>query len=258
MNNELIKITTSENGKKIVSARELHEFLGLSKRFSAWFDTYAKNEDYGFIEDEDFTSVTSSTVVNNGANRELQDYAITIEMAKELSMLSKSEKGKEARKYFINCEKQLKEISQKAQLLEKIYNGGQDGILASKQLTELEVKEATKELTEKIENDKPLVEFSNQVLKSKDNILIRELAKIISDEVVKIGQNRLYDKLREWKMIMKSSTEPYQTYIENGYFQLEEKSINTPYGTKITKTTKCTPKGQVAIVEKFRKEMVSE
>ena len=59
-------------------------------------------------------------------------------------------------------------------------------------------------------------------------------------------------------MIMKSSTEPYQTYIENGYFQLEEKTINTPYGNKITKTTKCTPKGQVAIVEKFRKEMVSK
>ena len=106
---ELIKITTNDNGKQLVSARELYEFLGLSKRFSAWFETYSKNEDYGFIENEDFTSVLTSTVVNNGAKRELQDYAITIEMAKELSMLSKSQKGKEARKYFIQCEKKLKE-----------------------------------------------------------------------------------------------------------------------------------------------------
>ena len=259
MSKELIKIVTNESGKKIVSARELHEFLGLAKRFSAWFDTYAKNDDYGFIEDEDFTSVTSSTVVNNGANRELQDYAITIEMAKELSMLSKSEKGKEARKYFINCEKQLKEISQKAQLLEKIYNGGQEGILASKQLTELEVKEATTPLLEKIEEDKPLVEFGNQVLKSADNILVRELSKLAFEQGMNIGEKKLYKKLREWKYIMQGSTEPYQSSINQGLFLVEEKTFTTPYGnTRLSKTTKVTPKGQVFIIEKLRKEMVSK
>lgn len=253
--NELIEIKT-ENGKNLVSARELYSFLGLSKRFSAWFKVYVENDDYGFVENEDFTSVTSSTLVNNGAKREIQDYVITIEMAKEISMLSKSEKGKEARKYFIQCEKKLKEVSNRALLLEQIYNGGQEGVLASKKLTELEVKEATKPLHEKIENDKPLVEFGNQVLKSTDNILIRELAKIISDEVINIGQNRLYDKLREWKMIMKKPlTEPYQSYIDRGYFVVEENTINTPYGVKLTKTCKCTPKGQIAIVEKFRKEL---
>ena len=249
--NELIKIK-NENGKNLVSARELHNFLGLSKRFSAWFGAYSKNDDYGFIENEDFTSVTSGTLVNNGAKREIQDYAITLEMAKELAMLSKSEKGKEARKYFIQCEKKLKEISNRALLLEQIYNGGQEGVLASKKLTELEVKEATKPLHEKIENDKPLVEFGNQVLKSTDNILIRELAKIISNKVINIGQNRLYDKLREWKMIMKKpSTEPYQLYIDKGYFVVEEKTINTSCGVKLTKTCKCTPKGQIAIVKKL-------
>ena len=109
--NELIKIT-NENGKQLVSARELHEFLDLKKRFSAWIDQYIKeNNDYMFVKDEDFTSVLSSTVVNNGANRELQDYAITISMAKEISMVTKTEKGKEARRYFIDCEKKLKEIA---------------------------------------------------------------------------------------------------------------------------------------------------
>lgn len=109
---ELIKIKTNENGKQLVSARELHEFLDLKKRFSAWIDQYIKeNNDYMFVKDEDFTSVLSSTVVNNGANRELQDYAITISMAKEISMVTKTEKGKEARRYFIDCEKKLKEIA---------------------------------------------------------------------------------------------------------------------------------------------------
>ena len=103
---DLIKITTNDKGQQLVSARELHEFLGLQKRFSVWIDQYIKEgNEYLFIEGEDFTSVLTSTVVNNGAKRELQDYAITIPMAKEISMLTKNEKGKQARKYFIECEK---------------------------------------------------------------------------------------------------------------------------------------------------------
>lgn len=149
----------------------------------------------------------------------------------------------------INSNEQLK-----ANLLLSIYNGGQEGVLASKQLTEIEVKEATTPLLKKIEEDKPLVGFAETIIKSNDNILVRELAKIISDEIIKIGQNKLYELLRKWNYIMQKSTEPYQKSIDNGYFVVEEKAINTPYGAKITKTTKVTPKGQVVIVERFRKE----
>ena len=123
MVNELIKITTNEEGKQLVSARELHEFLGLQKRFSAWIEQYIKEDnEYMFINGEDFTSVLSSTVVNNGANRELQDYAITISMAKEISMVTKNEKGKEARKYFIKMEKKAKNpYSQLSKELQAIF-----------------------------------------------------------------------------------------------------------------------------------------
>lgn len=154
-----------------------------------------------------------------------------------------------AMREIINTNKQLK-----ASLLLSIYNGGQEGVLASKQLTEIEVEEATKPLLQKIEDDKPLVGFAEKVIKSNDNILVRELAKIISDEVVKIGQNKLYELLRSWNYIMQKSTEPYQRCIDNGYFVVEEKTINTPYGPKLTKTTKITPRGQVAIVERLRRE----
>lgn len=255
MTTELIKVTTSEEGKRLVSARELHEFLEIGTRFDKWFERMCE---YGFENNTDFNMDIFDQVQQEGnrqVSRTITDYAITIDMAKELSMIQRTEKGKEARQYFIQCEKQLKEIDNKANLLLSIYNGGQEGILASKKLTEIEVKEATAPLMLKIEEDKPLVDFSNQILKSSDNILIRELAKIISDEVIAIGQNRLYEKLREFKMIMKNSTEPYQSYVENGYFILEEKSVRTTYGTKLTKTTKITPKGQIAIVEKFRKEV---
>ena len=105
---ELIKITEKE-GQQLVSARELHEFLESNERFSKWF---LRMVDYGFEKDVDFTSVQKSTVVNNGAIRELEDFAISIDMAKEISMIQRSEKGKQARQYFINCEKKLKEVAQ--------------------------------------------------------------------------------------------------------------------------------------------------
>ena len=113
MNNELIKIITNEEGQQLVSARELYEGLKVSQRFQQWFDKRVKK--YGFEEEVDFTSVKTFTLVNNGAKKELQDYAITIVMAKELCMIQRNELGRKFRKYFIECEKKLKEI-QKPQL----------------------------------------------------------------------------------------------------------------------------------------------
>lgn len=103
--NELIKIT-EKDGQQLVSARELHEFLEVSERFSNWFNRQLQ---YGFVEGEDFTGCK---VFNALAKQELQDYAITISMAKEISMIQRTEKGKQARKYFINCEKKLREVVQ--------------------------------------------------------------------------------------------------------------------------------------------------
>ena len=100
---ELIKVTTNDKGQQLVSARELHEFLEVTERFSSWFERYCK---YGFEENIDYTGCK---VFNTLARQELQDYAMTIEMAKEFSMLQRTEKGKQARKYFIECEKIAKD-----------------------------------------------------------------------------------------------------------------------------------------------------
>lgn len=96
--NEIIKVNDES---MTVSARDLHDALGIQKRFSAWFETNAK----GFVEGEDFTSVPTSTVVNNGASRELEDYQLTVDMAKHLCLMSHTEKGKECRQYLIDLEK---------------------------------------------------------------------------------------------------------------------------------------------------------
>ena len=103
--NQLIKITEKE-GKQLVSARELHEFLEVKSKYADWIKNRIKK--YDFVENLDYGTV--SKILENGGKE--YDHAITVEMAKELSMVENNEKGSQARKYFIQCEKQLKESVQ--------------------------------------------------------------------------------------------------------------------------------------------------
>lgn len=102
---ELLNIEVKD-GKQLVSARELHHFLEVTERFQQWFDKRVKK--YDFIENEDYTGCK---VFHTLARQEIQDYAITIEMAKELSMVQDNTQGKIARKYFIQCEKVAASLS---------------------------------------------------------------------------------------------------------------------------------------------------
>lgn len=115
---ELIKVFR-KNDKELVSARELHEYLGVTERFQQWFDKRVRR--YGFIDNEDFTSVKTFTLVNQGARRELQDYAITVDMAKELCLVQENELGKKARRYFIERDKKLTAIENEVR--KQINNG---------------------------------------------------------------------------------------------------------------------------------------
>ena len=105
--NEIIKI----NSNNTVSARELHEFLKIETRFDIWFN---RMKEYGFVEKVDYEKIVSEVHVQKRTRTyEQVDYEITLDMAKEISMLQRSEKGKQARTYFINCEKKLKEVVKK-------------------------------------------------------------------------------------------------------------------------------------------------
>ena len=103
MTNELIKVQTNQEGEQRVSARELYKALAVSSntRFSRWFETNSTM----FVDGLDFTSVLTCTVVNNGATRQLEDFLMTVEMAKHIAMMSGTEKGAEVRNYFIAVEK---------------------------------------------------------------------------------------------------------------------------------------------------------
>lgn len=119
-----------------------------------------------------------------------------------------------------------------------------------------EERRKRKELEKREEENRPKVAFADKILKSKDNILIRDLAKIISDEGISIGEKRLYKWLRAKKILMSNNT-PYQQYIDRQYFVVEERSFNTPFGEKLSLTTKVTPTGQLYIVNKFKEEYSS-
>jgi phage regulatory protein, rha family len=118
----------------------------------------------------------------------------------------------------------------------------------------VEQVEENEKLQTRIEETKPLVAFAETALKSKDNILVRELSKIVQDQGINIGEKKLYQKLREWKLILNDQREPSQYAMNLNLFVVEEKNVNTSYGIKLSRTTKVTPKGQVYIIEKLKKE----
>ena len=123
---ELIKVNKENN---TVSARELHEFLEIGTRFNDWFERMIN---YGFEENSDFRAITQKRVTAQGNMTTYIDYEITIDMAKELSMIQRSEKGKQARQYFIQCEKFI----QDSKLTEEFKYYRKTGKIARKDLTD--------------------------------------------------------------------------------------------------------------------------
>lgn len=124
---ELIKVNKENN---TVSARELHEFLEIGTRFDTWF---GRMIGYGFEEDMDYRKIANKVNAQKRARTyEEIDYEITIDMAKELSMIQRSEKGKQARQYFIQCEKFI----QDSKLTEEFKYYRKTGKIARKDLTD--------------------------------------------------------------------------------------------------------------------------
>ena len=225
---ELFPIKYNDAGEPSVSARDLYAELEVTDRFSRWFERMAA---YGFDENIDFTSVKSSTLVNNGAERELQDYDLTVDMAKHICMVQKTEKSKRVRQYLIDLEKAWNTPEQVMARALKIAN------------------KAIEDLKAKITEQKPLVDFAVHVSQSKDTIDMNEMAKIAKDENIDIGRNRLIAWLKEKKILLSNNT-PYQSYIERGYFYVVEVKKDTSYGTRVFPKTVITGKGQIWIIEK--------
>ena len=239
MNEELIKI----NNDGLVSARELHEFLEVGRDFTTWIK--GRIEKYDFAESVDFTIMESFHQNGGKGGRPEKDYIITIDMAKELSMVENNEKGKQARKYFIQIEKAW---NSPEMIMKRALE------IANKQVEKLKLENIEK--TKTIEEQKPKVVFANAVSTSKTTILIGELSKLLKQNGVNIGCQRLFQWLRDnGYLIKRKGTDwnmPTQKSMELGLFKIKETSICHSDGTvTISKTTKVTGKGQQYFVNKF-------
>lgn len=237
--NELIPINYDDE-EPTISARDLHKALDVQSRFSRWFDS---NKEL-FVEGEDYNKCTSSTVVNNGAVRELEDYKITVLMAKHLAMMSRTEKGKQIRDYLID--------------LEKAWNTPEQVFARALKMADqtiAKLKDTNKSLVEKIEADRPKTIFADAVSASHTSILIGDLAKLICQNGYQIGQKRLFQWMRDNGYLMVSGSSrnmPKQKYVEQGLFEIKESNVQNPDGSvRITRTTKVSGKGQLYFVNKF-------
>lgn len=200
--NELLKINY-EADRITLSARELHSFLELTERFGNWFE---RMKQYGFIENQDYIG---RKTFNTLAHQELQDYEISLDMAKEIAMIQRNEKGRQARQYFIEVEKKWNSP-------EYVMNRALE---ISRQKVERLMLE-NKEL-------KPKAEFFDAVADSKNAIQMSEVAKVLN--YPGYGRNRLFEFLREKKVLMPNN-QPYQKYVDCGYFRVVEQKYTKPNG----------------------------
>lgn len=232
----IIKVYENDRQEQLVDARELHEKLKSKRDFSNWITD--RIEKYDFIENVDFTTI----LLKSTGGRPRIEYILKLDTAKEIAMVENNEQGRKIRRYFIEVEKKAREMFE-----------------IPKTLPEALRKAA--ELAEQLEQQKPKVLFAESVETSKNSVLINELAKILKQNGVEIGQNRLFERLRNDGYLIKQKGEnwnlPTQKSMELGLFEVKKTVINKPDGTPITRpTTKVTGKGQIYFVNKFLKEVM--
>nr|DAZ27455.1 MAG TPA: KilAC domain protein [Caudoviricetes sp.] len=231
-----------ETEQPTVSARELHEGLEINTRFNDWF---SRMTEYGFENGKDFYSKMSKTSETGG--RPAVDYQISIDMAKQICMIQRNEKGRLYRQYFLDLEKAW---NTPEQIFARALK------MADQQIEKLKANNAS--LVEDVQRMKPKEVFADAVSVSNTCILIGELAKILKQNGVDIGQNRLFTWMRENRfLISRKGTDynmPTQRSMEAGLFEIKERTINNPDGSvRITKTVLVTGKGKQYFVNKFLK-----
>lgn len=249
--NGLIPVYENEYGEKLVDARELHEFLGVGKDFSTWIkDRIVK---YDFVENEDYCRLPENGELENTGFQSKIDYILTIDMAKEISMVQNNEKGKEVRKYFIEIERKFKEIVSNIedQLILSVVKAESPEQKMYAMSNFLNYKNSQiQEKDEIIKLQEPKVKMADRFIESDGLLNVGEVAKLFNerlDNKKKIGRNQFYEILRDECILIKSGKEknnPRQQYIDTGYFELKTSTYDNGYGqTKVNTITKVTEKG---------------
>lgn len=226
---ELIKIDVNENQEPVISGRALHSFLEVATPYDKWFPRMVE---YGFTDGLDFSTFLSEST----GGRPATDHAIRLDMAKELAMIQRTEKGKQARQYFIQIEKDYNSP-------EKIMARALQ--IAEKELSNLRLENKVQE--QQIAELKPKASYYDLVLQCKDLLSMTEIAKDYGMSAK--GMNKLlhdlgvqYKQSGIWFL--------YSKYQSNGYTQTKTQNYSKPGGSQgVTTHTYWTQKGRLFIYE---------
>lgn len=124
--------------------------------------------------------------------------------------------------------------------------------------TNLKIEQEGRQKAEKqLMQQQPLVSFAEACMASEKALLVREVAKLYSKNGFVIGEKKLWQKLRQWKLVFANKTEPYQEYINRGYFEISQGVKETSSGNLAWLTMRVTPKGQAYIINRLKKEMAA-
>lgn len=243
---ELIALNTVEfdgSEQQTVNARELHEFLEVGKDFSNWIKD--RIEKYGFVENVDYVRFSPNLAKTPYGGRPSVEYHISLSMAKELCMVERNEKGKQARQYFIECERVAKQ-KLTAQPALPSYSE------ALRQLADQ--IDHNKELQEKIEQDKPKVEYCDQIVADNGSMTITKAAKVIG-----YPPRKFKDYIRQIGWLYANADTPMQHVITSGYMVLRYAHWTDNDGNYVEKPyAHITAKGMFAIYKRMRKEGLIE
>lgn len=239
--NELLKIEVNSNQEQTVSGRELHMFLGIGTEYAKWFSRMCE---YGFEENKDFIVIVKNDE-NSKGGRPSTDHILTLDMAKELCMLARNEKGKQARHYFLEVEREWNSPEKVMARALVIANTRIETLTLENTMQKKEIAEA-----------RPKVVFADAVSASDNTILIGDMAKIIKQNGHPIGQKRLFQWLRDNGYLIKRKgadyNSPTQYAMELDLFKIKETAITHSDGhVTVSKTVKVTGKGQQYFINKF-------
>lgn len=253
--NSLLPISEN-NGKKAVNARALHAFLGSKRDFSTWIKDRIKS--YDFTEGIDYVSFPEIVEREIGATTRIE-YALTIGMAKELSMVEGNEKGKQARKYFIACEESRKELSRKEiQQYPVPQSYGEALMLAAQQQMQIEeqqkrIEQKQEEITElraeNVELQKQS-EYTRVILQSKQTVLVTQIAQDYG-----MSARRFNALLRDLGIQHKVRNQwiLYGKYLNKGYVHsVTHNYTHTNGNPDVSLNTEWTQKGRLFLYEELK------
>ena len=200
---ELIPLTEND-GVSAVMGRDLHQFLEVGRDYTNWFKQMIG---YGFVEGQDFTP----DLAKSFGGRPRQDHVVSLDMAKEISMIQRTDKGKQARQYFIECERKAKRAPAeltRLELLQIAMESEKERLALEAKVTELE----------------PKANHYNRFMNAEGTYTWDEVARIIG-----VGRNKMLESLRIQKVLMTGGNRqnlPYQSDMHR--FEVKEKPWTNP------------------------------